>query len=72
MCGIVLAVFLLPLLGAVAGYALFGAAGAWIGGLAGLGLAIFLGVAPLAMLANAERRKLARERIEHPEDAMND
>jgi hypothetical protein len=72
MCGIVIALFLLPLLGGVIGYAHFGMVGGWVGGLGGLVLAIALGVAPLAILANAERRKLARERIEHPEDGMSD
>jgi len=72
MCAVVvLALILLPAAGGALGYARDGAMGGWLGGLGGLAAALVLGGAPLALLFNGERKKLARERAERPEDRMD-
>jgi hypothetical protein len=69
MCAVVvLALILLPALGAGIGYWLHGASGAWFGGFLGLVAALVAGGGPVALLLDASRKRLARERAAHPED----
>lgn len=67
---VVLALFVLPALGAGLGYTWGATTGAWLGALAGLLVAALLVGAPLALLFGSSRKRLARERRLHPEDRL--
>jgi hypothetical protein len=73
MCiAVFLALIVLPLCGGAFGYARYGAVGGWVGALGGLAAALVLVGGPFALLANNERRKLAQERRDHPENRLDD
>ncbi len=61
---VVLAIFLLPLLGWVVGASAGGATMGWVGAAAGFGIAVLLIGAPTAVFLSIEKKKYDREGLE--------
>lgn len=73
MClAVALLLLVMPVGGWALGYSRAGPYGGWAGALAGLAAALILAGAPLALIVAAQRKKLARERAQHPEHRLGD